>query len=254
MVRGNNPDQIITKGLKYFPKPLQEKIILKPNLINDRSPPTTTPVETIEALINFYRKDYEVIVAEGSGWCETHKAFETLGYLKIAEKYGIKLVDLNKDHHEIRKNSDTFRIKEFEFCLTLKDSYLISVPILKEHSLTDVTISLKNMLGATLGEMTSGSWKKGRFHQELDESIVDINLYLKPDLAIVDGRTAGVGGELSSQPKELNIMILSEDLVAADAVGAKYLDKNPLSIDHLRLAQQKGLGMADLNKIVIREI
>ena len=254
VVRGKDPFQIITKGLRYFPKPSHKKIILKPNLINDRSPPTTTPVETIEALINYYYKEYEVTIAEGSGWCETDKAYKNLGYLKIAEQYGVKLVDLNKDNYEIKEISQTFRIKKFEFCLTLKDAYLISVPILKKHSLTDVTISLKNMLGATLGDTTSVSWKKGRFHNRLDENIVDINLYLRPNLAIIDGRAAGVGGELSSRPKELNVMIFSEDLVAADAVGAKYLNKNPLSINHLKLAQQKKLGIADLNKIEIREI
>ena len=254
IVRGNNPYQIIKKGLEHFPKPSQKRIVLKPNLINDKPPPTTTPVETIEALVDYYHKNYEIIIAEGSGWSETHNAFKTLGYSDIAEKYGIELVDLNEDHYEIRRIPGVFTLKEFEFPLTLKNSYLISVPILKEHSITDVTISLKNMLGATLGKTTKAYSKKGRFHNRLDESIVDINLYLKTNLAIVDGRSAGIGGELRSKPKELNIMIFSEDLVAADAVGARYLNKNPLSINHIKLAQQKGLGVADLNKIDIREI
>jgi len=116
-----------------------------------------------------------------------------------------------------------------------------------------VTLSLKNMLGATLGERAKVA-KKGRFHRMLDESIVDINLYLKPRLAVIDGRVAGLGGELAAKPKKLGIMIFSEDLVAADAVGAKYLGVNPLSIRHLKLAEKVGLGVADLGKIEVIKV
>jgi uncharacterized protein (DUF362 family) len=63
--------------------------------------------------------------------------------------------------------------------------------------ITKVTLSLKNVLGATLGEKARVA-KKGRFHKKLDESIVDINSYLKPCLAVIDGRIAGVGGVLGA--------------------------------------------------------
>jgi len=42
--------------------------------------------------------------------------------------------------------------------------------------------------------------------------------------------------------------------VAADAVGASILGLNPLSVTHLRLAQDKALGIADLKKIDIVEV
>ena len=254
VVKGTDPYQMMPKGLEHFIKPGQEKIVLKPNLINDNPPPTTTPYETVEALVKSYYKDYEVVIAEGSGWCDTSHAFKVLGYSKMAEKYGVKLVDLNKDEYEVRRNPWALFLKEFEFPLTLRDSYLISVPVLKEHSLTTITISLKNMLGATLGERTKAAGKKGRFHGRLDESIVDVNLYLKPNLAVVDGRVAGVGGELGARPKKCGVMIFSEDLAAADAVGTKILGYDPLSINHLKLAQDNGLGVADLRKVEILEV
>jgi uncharacterized protein (DUF362 family) len=49
-------------------------------------------------------------------------------------------------------------------------------------------------------------------------------------------------------------MIFSQDPVAADAVGAKILGVDLLSVEHLRLAQEKGLGIADLEKIETREL
>ncbi|RLI81958.1 hypothetical protein DRP07_06200 [Archaeoglobales archaeon] len=239
----------LEETLEGFPSPTLQKIVLKPNLINANPPPTTTPVDVVEILAKYYwKRGYEVIIAEGSGWCETVEAFEKLGYKKL-EKYA-KLVDLNVDGYEIRRNPNALFLKEFEFPLTLKDSYLVSVPILKEHSITGVSLSLKNMLGATLG-VKGRVAKKGRFHRKLDESIVDINTYLRPSLAVIDGRIAGLGGELSSRPKKMGLMIISDDPVAADTVAASYLGLNSLSIGHIRLAAESGLGIADLNKIKI---
>ncbi|MEM3451561.1 MAG: DUF362 domain-containing protein, partial [Nitrososphaerales archaeon] len=177
-------------------------------------------------------------------------AYEKLGYFKITNNYGVKLIDLNKDKYEIRENHNALFLKKFEFPLTLKDAYIISAPILKEHSITKVTLSLKNMLGATLGEKARVA-KKGRFHKSLDESIVDINSYIKPSLAVIDGRIAGIESELKAKRKEIGVMIFSNDLVAADAVGASYLGYDPISISHLKLAQDIGLGICDLDKIEI---
>ena len=254
MVRGWDVYLAIRKALKYFGKPSKQRIILKPNLITAGFPPTTTPYETVEALAKYYLENgFEVMVAEGSGWCDTFEAYRKLGYTRLQEKYGVKLVDLNSDDFEVVKNPNTLFLKEFELPLTLKDAYIVSVPVLKEHSLAGVTLSLKNMLGATLGERARVA-KKGRFHRKLDESIVDVNLYLRPNLAVIDGRVAGLGGELGPKPKEVGILIFSEDLVAADAVGTSYLGKNPLKIPHLKLAQEVGLGIADLNRIEVLEI
>jgi len=251
VVKGSDAESIIYKGLSFFAKPLKQKVVIKPNLIAAEPPPTTTPVNLVEALIKYHLEaECEVIIAEGSGWSETFEAYEKLGYLKLSKKYGVKLVDLNNDDFELINNPKALFLKKFEFPLTLKNAYIISTPILKEHSITHVTLSLKNMLGATLGEKAKTA-KKGRFHKSLDESIVDVNLYLKPGLAVIDGRIAGVGGELNAKPKKLNIVIFSTDLVAADAVAASYLGFNPLSIHHLKLAQELGLGTADLNKIEI---
>jgi len=253
VVRDGDPYRAVREGLKFF-KPRRKKVVLKPNLINSEPPPTTTPVETVEALVERYLgKGCEVVVAEGSGWSDTLDAYRKLGYLRLERRYGVKLVDLNNDSFEVVRDGGALFLKGFELPSTLKGAYVVSVPILKEHSITRVSLSLKNMLGATLGEGAKVA-KKGRFHKSLDESIIDVNLYLKPSLAVIDGRVAGVGGELKAKPKKLGVTIFSEDLVAADAVGATYLGVDPSSIRHLILAQKAGLGVADLAKIKVVEV
>ena len=98
--------------------------------------------------------------------------YRELGYLKL-ERHGVRLVDLNNDDFELVKNSNALFLKEFEFPLTLKGAFIISAAVLKERSITGVTLSLKNMLGATLGEKARVA-KKGRFHRKLDASIVEL--------------------------------------------------------------------------------
>jgi len=251
IVKGNDAAVMVSKGLSELNvRPHKEKVVIKPNLIVNRPYPTTTSAETVEAIARYcMRLGKDVVIAEGSGWANTYEAFRDQGYLEVAEKCGVKLVDLNKDQYEIRRDPQAMVLKEFEFPLTLMNSYLISAAVLKVHSTTTMTLSLKNMLGATIRR------DKGRFHNYgINESIVDINRYKTPDLAIIDGRMGNVAGELGGRTKRFDLMVFSEDPVAADAVGASILGLNPLSVTHLRLAQDKALGIADLKKIDIVEV
>lgn len=257
LVRGNDPEEMIGKGLTELGINRHgHKVVIKPNLIINRPPPVTTSVDTTEAIVKYFIKETEeIIIAEGSGWGETKESFSGLGYEEIAKRHGVKLVDLNRDKYELRQCKEAMVLKEMEFPLTLIDSYLISVASLKTHSLTKVTLSLKNMLGATIGEVDVTAGRKRRFHRlGLNESIVDLALYKRPDLAIIDGRQACLVGELSGTVKRLDIMIISEDPVAADAIGTKMLDRDPMSVKHLSLAQDKGLGIVDFGGIKIKEI
>jgi uncharacterized protein (DUF362 family) len=225
-------------------------VVIKPNLIINRPYPVTTSPKTVECIVNYFKeKAKEIIIAEGSGMCRggTNKAFLDLGYSELAEKSGIKLVDLNVDDYEIRKNPEALRLKEFKFPLTLKNSFLISAAVLKRHSMAKVTLSLKNMMGASIG-------KKARFHfLGINKSIVDINLYRKPDLALIDGIESS-SRELGGEVTRYDVMIFSENPVAADAVGANILGLDPLSVPHIKLAQEKGLGTARLEEIEVDEI
>ncbi|WXG42131.1 MAG: DUF362 domain-containing protein [Candidatus Freyarchaeum deiterrae] len=251
IVRGEDPETMVTKGLGELDiKIPQKKIVIKPNLIANNPYPTTTSSKTVEAIIKNLKKfEKEIIIAEGAGWTDTFEAYRDLGYQEIAKRHGAKLVDLNTDKYEIVKNPKALVLNEYELPLTLKDSYLVSAAVLKVHSQVGVTLSIKNMLGASI------DGHKGRFHRRgINESIVDINLYKAPNLAIIDGREANVKGELGGEVQTFDLMIFSQDPVAADAVGAKILGVDPLSVKYLRLAQEKELGTADLGKIEVREL
>lgn len=247
IVEGFDARKAVQAGLKELGvRPREERVVIKPNLIANRPYPITTPPETVEALARFFGA--KVLVAEGSGFSDTAEVYRDQGYFELARRLGVKLVDLNQDEFEVLKNPRARVLKRFELPQTLKGSYLVSAAVLKRHSITGVTLSLKNMLGATVGR------DKGRFHElGIEESIVDICLYKRPDLAVIDGRLSS-GSELGGEVRRTGAMIFSEDPVAADAVGAKILGLDPLGIKHLKLAEEVGLGTCGLSGIEIKRL
>ncbi|GAH89361.1 unnamed protein product, partial [marine sediment metagenome] len=93
-------------------------------------------------------------------------------------------------------------------------------------------------------------WKR-KFHCEgLNWGIVDLNKAVKPGLTIVDGTFATDSASRTMHP--LGVIVASNDLVATDAVCARLMGFDPLKIEHIRFAQEAGLGIADLSKIEIR--
>ncbi len=171
----------------------QPSILLKPNLINSSPPPITTPPECCVAIIDYIRKhaNAEIVIAEGCGdaHMETSEVFELLGYKAVAEEYGISLIDLNYEPLRSMKNDGCAVYPEIYLPEIAFSHFIISVPVLKAHSLAQMTGTLKNMMGFVPPEHYSGgygSWKKAAFHRQMQQSIIDLNRYLIPHLSVMD--------------------------------------------------------------------
>lgn len=222
----------------------QEKIIIKPNLVIDSPPPVTTDVDCVEAIVRYCLdcSQAKIIIAEGSGGCDTIVAFNKLRYRDLAKKYKLSLFDVDREGVLSLKNPDVFIYKEIKLPRTLLDGYLISVPVLKDHSITCTTLSLKNMIGLLPEEYYSGFWsyKKSDVHRiDVDKAIIDINRYRKPDLCVIDGRigqkTCHLSGPPCHPPK--NVILASYDPVAIDIVGSSILGWKCKEIKYLNYAE-----------------
>jgi uncharacterized protein (DUF362 family) len=117
------------------------------------------------------------------------------------------------------------------------DAYVISVPVLKDHSFTVTTIAMKNMFGIAPAPYYSGSWNKSKLHRpSTHKSVFDICLYKKPDLCVVDASVALAGMHLSGTEKKLGLVLAGFDPVAVDAEGSRLMGHNPNRIEYLKLA------------------
>jgi uncharacterized protein (DUF362 family) len=133
----------------------------------------------------------------------------------------------------------------------LEADKVINIPIAKTHGLAGLTLSMKNWMGVMGGS-------RGRIHQRLDESLVDVAKVIRPALTVLDAvriLTAGgpQGGNLSNV-KILNTIVIGTDQVAVDSYGATLFGMKGSDLGVVRLAHKAGLGRMDLSGIKIKRI
>jgi uncharacterized protein (DUF362 family) len=130
------------------------------------------------------------------------------------------------------------------------DSF-ISIPVLKHHGGAGVSIAMKNLMGCI--------WNRREYHSKgLQACIADFLHVRKPDLSIVDANRVitrhGPRGGSPDDIVEMNSLIISHDIVAADAASARLLGREPAEIGHIRLAAEAGFGQIDLTKLKIERL
>ncbi len=127
---------------------------------------------------------------------------------------------------------------------------IVHLPTTKCHIYTTTTGAMKNAFGGLLNT------RRHYTHSWIHETLVDL-LAIQKEIhsglfAIMDGTTAGNGpGPRTMYPVVKNVMLASADQVAIDAVSAKMMGFDPLSLDYIRLAHQDGLGVGDPREIEI---
>lgn len=223
----------------------EKKIIIKPNLVEPLKPPITTPVELIAALVDFIHASLphlEIIIGEGCGSSSknTLQIFDTLGYSKLADRTGVTLLDLNEAPLVHMQDSKCGRWPEMYLPRIVFESFLISVPVLKAHSLAGVTLTMKNMMGLVppAHYQQGGHWKKAAFHQNIQEAVFDLNRYRTPDFTLLDAtigmQEAHLWGPTCDPPP--NRLAAGYDPVAMDSYGCSLLGIKWNSVGHLDMA------------------
>ena len=127
---------------------------------------------------------------------------------------------------------------------------LINVPIAKHHSLSKLTLSMKNLMGVIT--------QRNKLHRNLGQRLADLSSLIRPTLTIMDAfnilMARGPRGGNLSDVKQMNTIIASQDFVATGAYAATFFDRTGAEIDALRLGAEMGLGMLDLESLRIEEI
>ena len=132
----------------------------------------------------------------------------------------------------------------------LNADVLIDVPIAKHHGLARLTLGMKNLMG-TVSD-------RGGLHANLGQRLADLTSRLRPALTVVDAvriltANGPTGGSLDDV-QQLNTVIASADIVAADSYAATLFGKQPGDISYIAKAAAMGLGSSDLGNLSIEEI
>ena len=127
---------------------------------------------------------------------------------------------------------------------------IIHLPTLKTHVFTTMTGAMKNAFGGLLNN------RRHWTHSVIHETLVDL-LRIQQEIhsgvfAVMDGTIAGDGpGPRAMRPHEKNMLLASSDSVAIDAIAAKMMGLDPMSIPFIRLAHEAGLGVGDPKEITV---
>ncbi|HOP64656.1 MAG TPA: DUF362 domain-containing protein [Spirochaetota bacterium] len=263
---GNKPSDLLHAGIKHlgglerFVK-RGGTVLIKPNIGWDRSPEygANTNPELVEALIRACYKAGASKVYIFDHTCDQwQNCYKKSGIQNAAAKAGAELIPASSKDYYISTMIPRGRILKEALVhkLFLQCDTVINIPVLKHHSSTGLTASMKNLMGVV--------WDRGEWHRSgLHQCIADFSTLRKPDLIIIDGWRVmtrnGPRGYSTSDTSRMKYLFMSTDPVIADSASAMVLAKTsglkaPTDIRYIKYAGDMGIGKNDLKSIKIKRI
>lgn len=258
LIQGESPGLITSEaisvlgGMNRFVS-RGDKVLVKPNIGWDRTPEqgACTNPEVIKTLVELcFEAGAKQVTVMDNPCNPAQRTYVRSGIAEAAKKAGAKTPFPNE--FKLKKlplNGEWFKDWEVYSDFVEVDK-IINVPATKTHSLSRVTLGMKNWLGALGGN-------RNQLHQNLDYAMLDLARFFKPVLTVLDAyrlliRNGPQGGRLSDV-KIYQTVAAGTDYVALDALGASFLDIPPQELRYLQLSKERGLGENDLEKLKIEK-
>jgi uncharacterized protein (DUF362 family) len=259
----------------------KERIMLKPNLVAEGSTFTTKP-EVIRTLAQMMQNvGKEVLIGEGSAGANGFNIiggvqyrtknpeilenmqkfiFDRLGYTQLAESMGIPLINLHCGDMVDVEVPGGFVYDKITLHRSLVDiDLLCSVPMMKTHSMAQVTLGIKNLVGVFPGQIYQSA--RSLVHREgakVEPSgtaavIIDMVRANKLGLVVVDGSMAMEGqGPASGTLVKMDLIIAGTNPLATDVVAASIMGFDPKEVPTFTWAEKAGMSPANLDGIEVR--
>ncbi|MGQ9617740.1 MAG: DUF362 domain-containing protein [Candidatus Aminicenantia bacterium] len=228
-------------------------VVIKPNIGWDRRPElgANTNPEVVKAIAEmcFDAGAKKVIVIDNSV-NDPRRCYTNSGIINAVKGTGAETPFPNpKIAKKIKIGGEW--IKEWKVLPQfLEADKIINVPVAKNHSLSILTLGMKNWLGAIGGE-------RNRLHQRIHEAVNDLSAFFKPALTILDawrimirnGPTGGSPGDVVTK----KTIVAGKDFVAVDTFGAEIFGKKVGELPFLMIAKQRGLGETHLERLKLEK-
>ncbi|KPK41611.1 MAG: hypothetical protein AMK72_15070 [Planctomycetes bacterium SM23_25] len=229
--------------------------LVKPNILGAVPPErhvNTHPTVVAAAIAALERRGAaRITVGDNSGMRAYGSNEHAARVAGIFEAAGGRYVNLGASPVETALESDFVERLAFSREV-LECDLLVSLPKMKTHVATGITGAVKN----TYGHLVGG--EKTRLHREavgpenFARAVVDVYQVRPPDLVVMDAVVAMEGqGPSGGRSRNVGRILASTNAVALDACMAAMMGIEPRSIPMLRIAEERGLGPADLAAIDI---
>ena len=259
----------------------KERILIKPNLVTD-SPHCTTNIHVVKTLGRIMKMaGKEVVIGEASAAAsafnvfdgETFKTrkknildkmqqhiFDVLGYTAMADSLEIPLVNLHSgDMVEIQLEKGFVSDSIIVHKAVAESDLICSVPMMKTHVLSTITLSMKNLVGLYPGTKyySVRSWLHDRAYEAgspgIAYEVLDMNAAVPAGLSVIDASTAMEGnGPAEGTLVEMGLIVAGTSPLATDMVGALLMGFELNEIPAIALAHKAGMHPLLIESIEVR--
>jgi len=255
VAQGDDPRALVRKALeglggigRFIAR--GDVVVIKPNIGWDRTPEqaaNTNPLAVAEMVRECLNAGAKKVIVTDVSCNESHRCFVRSGIASAARDEGAEIVLPEESlFHQVNLRGDVLGEWPVLEPFIAADK-MINFPVAKSHSLTGVTLGMKNWYGILGGA-------RNRLHQRIHESLADLADVMRPTLTLIDAyrvliRNGPTGGSLADVLLK-KTLVAGTDPVALDAYVAKaYWDLEPRQLHYLQLAQDRGLGTMDFAKV-----
>jgi uncharacterized protein (DUF362 family) len=232
-----------------------DKVIIKPNMGWDRAPEfaaTTNPILISELT----RLCFEAGAAKVKIFDRTcnnpQRCYQNSQIETSAKKMGAEVEQIRDFKFKKISLPSSKIVSEWPIYQDyLEADKIINVPIAKHHSLCNVTLGLKNLMGVMGGN-------RGEIHNSFRQKLIDVTAHILPTLTIIDAyrilqRNGPSGGNLNDV-KLTKTLILSSCPVSAEVLGLELFQQDVKNVGYIQEAIDRGLNKFNINKLNVQRI
>lgn len=239
LVTGGDRADMAFRALQPFAGQIRQaignrRVVLKPNNNEATVPLAATHVDTLEGVLEFFKsikKVDNVVIAESGASAPTFEGFSNYGYFRVADKYPVKLINLDLEESELLHVLDERDIRPHPVrvskMLLDSDSYVVSLARLKTHDRVVATLSLKNIVMGAPTKQPEFTWADlatgrrtsnkptvhGGGYRGTNYNLYALAPHLHPHLSLIDG-FQGMEGNGLGKDKIMQIVKAEPDLWA----------------------------------------
>jgi uncharacterized protein (DUF362 family) len=251
----------LCRGLDHLPH--KGRVFIKPNIVfwtRETNFPkygvitTSRIVEDMVALLKERGVD-DILIGEGTAlsnpkaFDDQEHAFETLGYDVLKKRYGVRLVNIWKRPFKKVELGEGVILK-FNADI-LESDFVVDLPVLKTHSMTVVSLGIKNLKGM-IDVPSRKRCHSADPQKDLHFMVAKLTDPMPPMFTLLDGiYTAEHGPNIDGTMQRSNLLIASADVLSADIVGARVLGHRAENVPHLVHAAGNRQRPVDLSDIFV---
>jgi uncharacterized protein (DUF362 family) len=248
---------VVREGLEALDLRPRGRTLVKPNCVASgrHFPHAYTRPEFLEGVLRALRDRAgsdleELALGERCGiTVPTRHAFKYAGYYPMLRRLGLKAYHFEETpqveiplYHPERLRDSFFTPEP-----VAKADFFVNCPKFKAHPWTTVTFSMKNYIG-----IQDDRHRLIDHDHKLSEKVADLQYIVQPQFIAIDAVVAGEGRMLTPVPFDLKLVIMGDNQVAFDAVCCRIIGLDPLGVDHIRFAHERGFGPVALDAIDVR--